>query len=130
MKLSKILLIDNCDIDNFVNSTMIRNAKLGVETATYQSAQMALEYLRSIADKPREIPELIFLDLGMQLMDGFGFLEEFIKLPPSISEHTKIFVLTSSLDRNDRLRSKSYPCVLELLEKPMRVERWHALLAG
>jgi CheY-like chemotaxis protein len=130
MKLNKILLIDNCDIDNFINNTLIQTSGLGVETRTFQSAQSALDYLQSIAEKPQEIPELIFLDLGMQLMNGFDFLEEFITLPASISEHTKIIVLTSSLDRNDRLRSKAYPCVLDLLEKPMRVDRWKALLAS
>jgi CheY-like chemotaxis protein len=128
MKIRKMVLIDNSDIDNFVNSSLVRSSGMVEELVMFQSATEGLKYMHKIAEKPEEVPQLILLDLGMQIMDGFGFMDEFLKLPPAVQDHTKIIVLTSSLDANDKKRSRSYPFVLDLLEKPLKVDKMKALI--
>jgi CheY-like chemotaxis protein len=128
MKIRKMVLIDNSDIDNFVNTSLVRSSGLVEEIVPFQSATEGLKYMRKIAETGDGAPQLILLDLGMQIMDGFGFMEEFLKLPPAVSGKTKIIVLTSSLDANDKRRSKAYPFVLDLLEKPLKVDALRALV--
>jgi CheY-like chemotaxis protein len=128
MKFRKILLIDNSDIDNFINASVVRRSGLVDEIVSLSSGSQGLKHLISVEDKPTEIPEIILLDLGMQIMDGFEFLELFQRLPASISAFTKIIVVTSSIDPDDRKRSLSYSCVIELIEKPLKLERLVDLL--
>ncbi len=130
MKVKKMLLIDNSEIDNFVNVTLLSGSGLAEDFVSVSSAREGLAHLQKVADKPGEIPELILLDLGMQLMDGFGFLEEFVKLPSAISQYTRIIVLTSSIDPKDKTRSLSFPPVIDLMEKPLNVEKLRGLLNG
>jgi len=127
MKLKCILLIDNSEIDNFVNATVVRNSGLVEEIVTYQSAAEGLDYLQSLITAQVPVPGMILLDLGMQLMDGFQFLDAFLKLPFGAAQEVKIVVVTSSIDDRDRLRAKSYPCVVKVLEKPLRADRFRSL---
>ena len=50
--------------------------------------------------------DLVFLDINMPVMDGWGFLDEFLKLPNTGGVHIKI--ITSSIDIRDREKWQSY----------------------
>ena len=95
--------------------------------AEYTSGKKALKYLERLADNREMIPDLIFLDIKMQLMDGFEFLDQFELLPEQVKEKSKIVMLTSSLLENDRKRALSYRNVIEFLNKPVTRTKLNAL---
>jgi CheY-like chemotaxis protein len=51
------------------------------------------------------VPDYIFVDLNMPVMDGFEFIQSFHSLPVQGKENTMIVVLTSSNNSNDRSRA-------------------------
>ncbi len=65
-------------------------------------------------------PAVIFLDITMPGLDGYGFLEAFKDKYPD-SETTIIMVSSSRLD-HDKTRCKAYKAVKEFITKPPQAE--------
>lgn len=124
-KFRTVMLIDDNEIDNLINQKMIEAAAVAENIYTHTGAKSAIEFLRNMeklemADKV--LPDVIFLDIDMPLMDGFQFLDEFEKLSTSAKKKCAIVMLTSSINPQDFNRSKKYPNVKLYLNKPLSHE--------
>jgi len=122
MNSAHILLIDDNDIDNFITHHIIAKAEIAEKITIKNSAIEALEYLRTIKDDYDQFPDLIFLDVAMPLMDGFGFLNEVIKFPKIIENQCFVAMLTSSNNQSDIDRAMQYPVVKKYFNKPLKIE--------
>ncbi|HKZ36770.1 MAG TPA: response regulator [Chryseolinea sp.] len=121
-KYHTVMLIDDNEIDNLINQKMIEAASIAENIYTHTGAKSAIEFLKNmeklaVADKV--LPDVIFLDIDMPLMDGFQFLDEFEKLTNVAKKKCKIVMLTSSINPQDFNRSKKYENVRLFLNKPL-----------
>lgn len=121
-KYRTVMLIDDNEIDNLINQKMIEAAAIAENIYTHTGAKSAIEFLRNMEklDVANEVlPDVIFLDIDMPLMDGFQFLDEFEKLSTATKKKCKIVMLTSSINPQDFDRSKKYGNVKLYLNKPL-----------
>src|SRR6478609_2945389 len=88
------LLIDDNDVDLFLQKRFMEMNRFSDSIIEFNSPIAALDYLS--AHNEKEVPQIIFLDLNMPLMNGFEFLAQFEKLPVDRIKKTKIVVVTSS----------------------------------
>lgn len=123
MKFSTILVIDDSSLDLLIANDYLEAYSDVNEIICVGSALQGLEFLLLKENSPNELPEIIFLDIRMPVMDGFGFLEKFNELSSKIKQQSKIFVLSSSVDPADVLRAKNSPFVLDFIEKPLSEEK-------
>jgi CheY-like chemotaxis protein len=120
------MLIDDNEIDNLINQKMIEAANISEHIYTHTGARSAIEFLRNLEKLENEskkvLPEVIFLDIDMPLMDGFQFLDEFDKLSESTKSNCKVVMLTSSINPQDVSKSKKYSYVKKYINKPLSQE--------
>ena len=119
-----IMLIDDNDIDNFINEKLIKSYYFAENVYVHTSTKSALEFLHNIEVTLGEIPEdlipsYIFLDINMPILDGFHFLDEFEKVAPNLKKKIKVSMLTTSLNPLDIEKSKMYPNVIKFIHKPL-----------
>ena len=112
-----ILLIDDNEIDLFINEKVINARKTGARIIKEQSPAKALELLEQ--KEPFQLPDIIFVDLNMPAMSGFEFLEQFERLPGHITGRCKVFMLTSSTHEQDINRATEFKSIIRYLTKPL-----------
>lgn len=79
----------------------------------------AISYLSENIDNPDLLPDLIFLDLSMPVMDGWGFLKEYVQLQPRLKKKIALFIVSSSISPHEVERSKTFQVVTDFLIKPL-----------
>ncbi|NNF02001.1 MAG: response regulator [Bacteroidia bacterium] len=126
-KHANVLLVDDNEIDNFINERMITSSNFSSKVTVKDSADSALAYLIEHKDDLENLPEVIFLDLNMPVKDGFAFLDEFDKLDASIKENTKIVVLSSSISPDDINKASINPYVFKYINKPLSEKYLNAI---
>jgi CheY-like chemotaxis protein len=122
-KYATVMLVDDSEIDNFINHKMIEGCNFADQVYMHTSSRSALEFLKNIERMetiPESIiPEIIFLDINMPIMDGFQFVEEFEKLTRKLTGVSKIVILTTSINPSDFELSKKYKNVIKFINKPL-----------
>lgn len=121
-----VMLIDDNEIDNFINEQIIKGCLFSENVFVNTSTTSAIEFLKNISISKLmcegHLPHYIFLDINMPLLDGFQFIEEFQKLDKKITSAIKIVMLTSSINPVDIEKSKQYRSVVTFLHKPLTEE--------
>ena len=121
------MLVDDNELDNFINKKLVESDSFASETSIHTSAESALEYLKNNGADDARIPDLIFLDIMMPEMDGFGFLEAFDRLPDAVKGKSRIVMLSTSDSFKDLNRANQNKYVKRFLNKPLNAQVLGAL---
>lgn len=117
-----VMLVDDNDTDNFISKRIIELTKFAKRIEIKNSGKSALQYLESEKENDINIPDLIFLDINMPIVDGFVFLYEFEKFPDSIKQKSKVIILSSSDNKRDIDRIVNNNYVIKFITKPLTDE--------
>lgn len=127
-KLKTILLVDDYDADNFIHRLVVERYGCAEHIEVSRDGKQAIDYLKSCVANDKPLPELIFLDINMPVMNGWEFLEQFHTLRDSKPGGAVVVMLTTSLNPDDRARAESYPEVRSFTYKPLTESRLDELL--
>ncbi|MDL5512551.1 response regulator [Arenibacter sp. M-2] len=117
MTTNTICIIDDDPIFIFGSKILLRNNDFASDFLICQNGKEALDLIIPLIESEQGLPEVIFLDLNMPIMDGWEFLEEFGKL--SGKKDVKIYILSSSVDSRDMERASKYNTVNGFIAKPL-----------
>lgn len=123
--MDQIILIDDSEIDLFIQKRFLEVFNFSKQLKTFISARTALDWLSTTNGV--EVPQLIFLDLNMPDIDGFGFLLQFSQLPATFRENIRIVILTSSNSRSDLDKALAFENVVHFITKPLKQSDIEAL---
>lgn len=121
-KFETVMIIDDNSIDLYIGSRMITKNNFGKKVLQYSVATEALKYFQENQDNFSELPQIIFVDIYMPVMSGFEFMEEYDKLSPALKKYCKAFIISSSIDNDDIVRSRNDKNVVSSQAKPITKE--------
>jgi CheY-like chemotaxis protein len=122
-KYGNVMLLDDSELDNFINEKMIKSSHFAEKIYVNTNGQSAIEFLNNIEIAATEAcpiyPELIFVDLNMPMMDGFQFIKNFIQDLKDKRQLPRLVILTSSVCEEDRIRAIEIAPDIIFLHKPL-----------
>lgn len=127
-KIELACIVDDDPIYVFGTRRIMEIAGYSERFLVFKNGREAIEGLISLISSGSKLPEVIFLDLNMPVMDGWDFLDEFGKL--AVDGHIVVYVLSSSIDPADTVRAKEYGSVKEYLVKPLTLDRLKEIMGG
>lgn len=113
-----VLIVDDDPGVLFLHDLIVRESEFSENISTFNKASLALEYLELNKDNVSD--PLIFLDINMPGMSGWEFLESLDKLKHL--DQVYVVMVTSSVNRSDREKAKSFQRVIGYVEKPLDLE--------
>lgn len=116
-----IFLIDDNDIDIVVNTKLLKLANITSRIRSFTNGADALKYIGGNFDELDKYLNVILLDIQMPVLNGFDVFEKYMEFPDEVRKKCKVFLLSSSIDRNDIQKAEDNEEIIKVLEKPLDV---------
>ncbi len=122
--LGMIVLIDDDFTTNYLHKKIISKSEIDLPIEVANNGKEGIDKLLALNEtiNNKDTLVLIFLDINMPIMDGWGFLEIFNEIKSTLNFSTNLFIVSSSINPDDENRAKSNPTVLDYLPKPLTVD--------
>lgn len=123
-----VLIVDDDQVYRFAASKTIEATGFAQSVEECNNGLDALNFITHAIYSYSKLPDIIFLDINMPVMDGWEFLEAYNSIEPRLSRPIKIYIVSSSVDNNDIVRSKKFNHVAGYVVKPVYKEKFSEIL--
>ncbi|GAA0878583.1 response regulator [Algoriphagus jejuensis] len=118
-----VFLVDDDPINNLINRRLLAKTGISDRVEEFLGGEDAL---LKISELNPNHSLIIFLDINMPVLNGWEFLNKYMKVYPDRND--KIVILSSSIDFQDRQKADEYAIVSGFLEKPLTLDKIHSQL--
>jgi CheY-like chemotaxis protein len=124
-----VLLIDDDTIYQFVSCKTLEATGYANKIKVCSNGDEAYRFLEENMHNAAELPDVILLDVNMPVMNGWQFLDAYQSLKANLAKEIQIFLVTSSMNDQDKEYSKRYNCVQDYIVKPLVREKISEILS-
>ena len=114
-----IAIVDDDEVHQFTLKKQIEFSGLSEEIIVFSDGEEVFKHFEANLENQDRIPEVIFLDINMPIMDGWDFVSEFKRLKSSIDKEVSIYMVSSSIREEDIRRAKGIPEISDYIVKPI-----------
>lgn len=115
-----IYIIDDDEIFQFITKKSFERLERKDELHFFLNGEDALQSIKEFISDGKPLPDLIFLDINMPIMDGWDFLAELEALIDGSEKKPNIYMVSSSIDDKDLVKSKTYSMIKDYIVKPIK----------
>jgi CheY-like chemotaxis protein len=115
-------IVDDDIIFQFTLTRVINYNKQAEGIITFSDGEKAIQYLIDNKATNENIPDIIFLDSNMPIMDGWQFIEEYASIKTEIKKKVVIVMWSSSVNPINIERASKISEISKYIIKPMKLE--------
>jgi CheY-like chemotaxis protein len=124
----KLTLIEDDEVIVYLTKKIIKESGNSEILNVLSNGKKALEYFEENAKNLELLPDIIFLDISMPVIDGWQFLEEFKVIKDKIAKPISIYITTSSISHVDIEKAKQNCLVKDFIIKPISLENFNKII--
>lgn len=113
----QVYVVDDDEIFHFILKKMLEQQSERLEVTSFLCAEDAIEQLQLLHG--HSLPSLIILDMNMQRMNGWDFIEAYRDIESSLAQQIPIIMCSSSMDMRDMQKVKRTPELKAYITKPL-----------
>ena len=120
-----VLSVDDDKVTQMLNQMIFTRCGFSKTSITCMNGKEALQFFENKITEgnlAHNLPNLIFLDLNMPVMDGWEFLNAFTAYYTAAFPATKIVILSSTINPLEKEKALENKNVIEFLCKPLTLE--------
>jgi len=117
-----LCFIDDDEVYQYTITRSVKTHDLAKKILVFSDGEEAMWFLIDNIANNENLPDIIFLDINMPIMDGWQFLEEYVKIKPRINKTITIYMITSSVDPVDEEYAKKISEISDYIVKPIKPE--------
>ena len=126
--MKEFLIIDDDPINNFICKKMLQEISNEVGIKSFENAFKGIEYLKHLSETSSGYPTHILLDLNMPEYNGWQFLKDYESAQLHVKHSTLIYVVSSTILKEEIDRIKNIPFVTDFLAKPLSLQKLKKLV--
>jgi len=114
----KTIIIDDDPILTMIFKRLLDKCDIHSSPIDFNNGEQGIEYL--LENYHIEPLFIVFLDINMPVMNGWEFMEKLKSF--AAPDKVKIYILSSSTNQSDIIKSKSNEFVVDYMVKPLMFE--------
>lgn len=127
-KIKSACIIDDDEIFVYGTRRIMEEVRFCDDIVVFNNGKEAIDGMQNYLTEGKSLPDVIFLDINMPIMNGWDFLEEFTKIPNLNKGEVLLYVVSSSVDPSDLEKAKEFELVNNYILKPILPKQLHEIL--
>ncbi len=115
-------MVDDDAITIMICEKILSHVSFAEQIISATNGSEAINFIVKCFNDNTPLPQLIFLDLNMPIMNGWEFLEAFKDLNFPQNNQPIVCILSSTIDAEDANRAMQYSFVKKFISKPLTKE--------
>jgi CheY-like chemotaxis protein len=111
-------VIDDDHIFVYGLKKLLQLKGLQADIQDFSNGKAAIDFLTNPGSS-RNLPDIIFIDINMPVMNGWEFIGIFEEIQSQLGKNITLYIISSSVDVNDIQRAKNNPLIKGYILKPV-----------
>ena len=123
-----ISIVDDDDIYRYSIMRTLKDLNVTKKILVFRDGEEAIDFMLDNLGNSQDLPDVIFLDINMPIMDGFEFMEEYVKIKPKVGKKITVYMISSSVNPVDLEKAKSISEISDYIIKPIKAEKLASII--
>lgn len=117
------IIIDDDPVNNLICNTNIKRLYTTAQIRTFTQPQSGLDYIGANYIGAASNSTVLFLDINMPVLSGWDVLDRFTDFPDEVKTQFAIYILSSSIANEDKIKAYECHLVTGFIEKPLTLAK-------
>jgi len=117
--MTNLFVLDDDPVFHRLIQLSVSRAKPFKGVYHHYDAVALLNYIRNNRHDAVNLPDVLFVDIKMPGLDGWGFLDALQNIYYTLNKKVQVYIVTVSVIKDDQTRAFTYPFVKDFIVKPI-----------